>query len=135
MPKKGLIAMAGRISAPGSAGSGAIHTPPVSEEREHGELSIYFRNNVTHGVNHPISAASLRIKGTIYRQEQMQRLTVLCRVRFTCLPPCVHQRAPSIPDHIMEPFPCLVINGLSNCQQITHSHGHYRQMHRPKPCT
>ena len=31
MPKKGLIAMAGRISAPSSAGRGAMHTPPVSE--------------------------------------------------------------------------------------------------------
>jgi len=42
MPKKGLIAMAGRISAPGSAGSGAIHTPPVSEERERGLVNDLF---------------------------------------------------------------------------------------------
>ena len=30
MPKNGLMAMAGTISAPSSAGLGAIHTPPVS---------------------------------------------------------------------------------------------------------
>jgi hypothetical protein len=34
MPKKGLMAMAGTISAPFSAGLGAIHTPPVSGDRE-----------------------------------------------------------------------------------------------------
>lgn len=34
MPKKGLMAMAGTISAPSSAGLGAIHTPPVSGDRE-----------------------------------------------------------------------------------------------------
>lgn len=50
MPKNGLIAMAGRISAPGSAGRGAIHTPPVSEERERESLVNYlFLNNVMHG--------------------------------------------------------------------------------------
>lgn len=30
MPKKGLIAMAGRISAPSSEGRGAMQMPPVS---------------------------------------------------------------------------------------------------------
>lgn len=118
--------MAGRISAPGSAGRGAIHTPPVSEERERDWWTIYFWIT-SRIVNHFISAARLKIKRLIYRREQMQRF------HFTCLPPCVHQRASSIPDHFMEPFPRLVINRLSNCQQITHSHGHlHRQIHCPK---
>lgn len=33
MPKKGLIAMPGRISAPSSEGRGAIQMPPVSVGR------------------------------------------------------------------------------------------------------
>jgi len=34
MPKKGLMAMAGRMGAPGSAGRGAMQTPPVSAGKQ-----------------------------------------------------------------------------------------------------
>lgn len=34
IPKKGLIAMPGRISAPGLEGRGEIQMPPVSEAKE-----------------------------------------------------------------------------------------------------
>lgn len=53
MPKKGLMAMAGRISAPGSAGRGAIHTPPVSvgkkDEIIHNLLNLQWL--ITHDIS------------------------------------------------------------------------------------
>lgn len=81
MPKNGLMAMAGTMGAPSSAGWGAMQIPPVSVETQ-----MYHRGHMTNWTNQGLRTVTKTLKCVHYKPWKRNEGTGDCTQHFPLRP-------------------------------------------------